>query len=251
VRLERISWVKAEEYFKENDMVLLITGSLECHGRHLPLGTDTLIPNKIAELIEEKSDVLIAPTLPYGVCDYLTGYPGTVSLGDSAYYQTMSAIVNCLRAHGARKFAVLNGHGGNRPVLDRISSDLDKVGCIMVQLNWWLMAWDLDPAWKGGHGGGEETAGVMAVDPGLVDKDAIAESVFTDLSDEIRSSGLATLRFENIDLPCRRDIRSINDNGWAGPDHPKYATEEWGNAMVQACADYIVRFLEAFKKVKL
>lgn len=33
--------------------------NIECHGRHLPLGTDMLIPEKIADLIEEKSDILI------------------------------------------------------------------------------------------------------------------------------------------------------------------------------------------------
>ena len=40
MRLERISWPKAEEYFKHNDMVILPTGSVECHGRHVALGTD-------------------------------------------------------------------------------------------------------------------------------------------------------------------------------------------------------------------
>ena len=46
------------------DMVLISIGSIECHGRHMPLGTDTLIPEHLLEKIEKKSDVLIAPTIP-------------------------------------------------------------------------------------------------------------------------------------------------------------------------------------------
>ena len=60
MRLERMSWKDCEEYFKDHDMVILTTGSTENHGIHNPLGTDTMIPNKILELVEKQSDVLIA-----------------------------------------------------------------------------------------------------------------------------------------------------------------------------------------------
>ena len=61
MRLENLTWPKAQEYFEKNDMVLISIGSIECHGRHMPLGTDTLIPEHLLEKIEKKSDVLIAP----------------------------------------------------------------------------------------------------------------------------------------------------------------------------------------------
>ena len=78
MRLERMSWKDCEEYFKDHDMVILTTGSTENHGIHNPLGTDTMIPNKILELVEKQSDVLIAPTLPYGDADFHTEYTGTI-----------------------------------------------------------------------------------------------------------------------------------------------------------------------------
>ena len=43
MRLTNLTWPKAQEYFEKNDMVLISIGSIECHGRHMPLGTDTLI----------------------------------------------------------------------------------------------------------------------------------------------------------------------------------------------------------------
>ena len=37
MRLTNLTWPKAQEYFKKNDMVLISIGSFECHGRHMPL----------------------------------------------------------------------------------------------------------------------------------------------------------------------------------------------------------------------
>ena len=102
MRLERLTWPQAEQYFNENDMVILAIGSIECHGTHMPLGTDTLIPNRILELIEEKSDVLIAPTIPYGATQYLSPFPGTINLGPDGLYTVVSKVVEGLWSHGAR-----------------------------------------------------------------------------------------------------------------------------------------------------
>ena len=81
MRLSNLTWPKAEEYFRGHDTVLIGIGSIECHGRHMPLGTDTLIPDFLLDKIEQKSDVLICPTIPYGATESLCDYPGTINLG--------------------------------------------------------------------------------------------------------------------------------------------------------------------------
>lgn len=113
MRLDRMSWKDCEEYFKDHDMVILTTGSTENHGIHNPLGTDTMIPNKILELVEKQSDVLIAPTLPYGDADFHTEYTGTISIGSDLLEMVMERISDRLYDCGARHFVFLNGHGGN------------------------------------------------------------------------------------------------------------------------------------------
>ena len=251
MKLKNMTWPQAERYFRENDIVLLSVGSIECHGKHLPLGTDTLIPEKLLDMIEPLTDVAIAPIIPFGACDSQTDFPGTVSLGTDTLYHVFTKLTQGYRAHGVRRFAVLNGHGGNIPVLDRVALDLKRQGCVLAQLNWWLMAWDLDPAWKGGHGGAEETAGVLAVDPDLVDWDSVEDMHLKPLSDEIESTGFKTVRYKGVEIPVVRPVTDISDNGWIGPDHPKYATKEWGDAMLKACAEYIADFLGALRRVPL
>lgn len=253
MRLANITWPRAEKYFKESDMVLLPIGSTECHGRHMPLGTDFLIPNKILDLLEEKSDILIAPTIPFGACESLEPYPGTINIGTEILYPYLSRVVECLYEHGARKILILNGHGGNIKTIEKIGLDFEKRGALVVMLNWWLMAWDMNPAWKGGHGGGEETAGIMGVDPSLIDYDELTDAPLElkDLSENLVATGFRTIRFKGVEVEVLRSTPNVTDNGWIGPDHPKTATIEWGKEMLQTTADYIADFIEEFKKVDL
>ena len=251
MRLANLTWPKAQEYFEKNDMVLISIGSIECHGRHMPLGTDTLIPDFLLEKIEQKSDVLIAPTIPYGACQSLAPYPGTIDIDNEVLYQFCRQIFLSLYRHGARKFVFLNGHGGNMKMIERLGLEFEDKGCLVAMLNWWLMAWDLNPAWKGGHGGAEETAGVLVVNPTLVDWDSIEDMTLKPVSDEMEATGFKTVRFKGVEIPLVRPITEVTDNGWIGPDHPKNATEAWGRDMLKACAEYIADFMGAFRRVPL
>ena len=251
MRIANMTWPQAEAYFRQNDTILLSVGSIECHGKHLPLGTDTLIPQKLLELIEPLTDVAIAPIIPFGACDSQVDFPGTVSLGTDVLYQVFTKLTQGYRAHGVRRFAVLNGHGGNISTLERVAMDLQRQGCILAELNWWLMAWDLNPAWKGGHGGAEETAGILAVDPSLVDWSAVSDMSLKPVSDEMETTGFKTVRYKGVEIPMPRPVIDFTDNGWVGPDHPNCATEEWGHEMLNSCAAYIADFLQAFRRIPL
>ena len=252
MRLSHMTWPQVETYFKGSDMVLLSIGSIESHGRHMPLGTDTIIPEHLLEKIEKKSDVLIAPTIPFGACQSLAPFPGTIDIDQEILYQFCRQIFESLYAHGARKFVVLNGHGGNIGIFTRLGLEYEKRGCLVACLNWWLMAWDMNPAWKGGHGGGEETAAILGIDPSLVDKSEIGgELKLFDLTDNLKATGFRSVQYKGVSVEIMRSTPPVTDSGWIGPDHPSTATEEWGREMLQTTADYIVDFMEEFKKVKL
>ncbi len=253
MRLAHSTWPAIQSYFKDNDTVIIGIGSIECHGRHMPLGTDTLIPDRLLDLIEQrKPDVLIAPTIPYGACDSLSDFPGTVNLGTDVLYAVLTKVTESLYKHGARRFIFLNGHGGNARTLDRVGYELQRKGALMAELNWWLMAWDMNPAWKGGHGGAEETAAVLGINPAWVDKSEIpGPMVLKDVSPELVATGFNSVRFKGVELVIPRLTPSVTDNGWIGPDHPENATEEWGKEMLETTAAYVADFIDAFKRVNL
>ena len=255
--LEHMNYPEVEEYLKKCDLVIIPVGSLENHGKHMPLGTDTLIPHRIAELICERSEYVIAPTIPYGATDDLTGFAGTVSLGVDGLTWLLGRVVDQLYRYGFRRFIILNGHGGNCKSADTVGISVYERGGLLACVNWWLIAGELKPEWKGGHGGGEETAGVMAVDPGLIHYEYLTEpeGVRNDLSEELPSASWTSVRFRGASVSVPRKIKAITDNGWLEHgmafDPPTKASREWGMEMLDAMADYVVDFAGAFCRAKL
>ena len=249
MRLQNITWKQAQDYFDKNDIVIIGLGSCECHGTHLPLGTDTLIPDIIIDLVEKKTNVLIAPTLPYGSCDYFSDFPGTITIGTECLHQILKRITDSLFQAGARKFVIINGHGGNIPAIEMTGYEMSKKGALTAIMNWWQMAGHFNPEWSGGHGGGQETAAIMAIDEQLVDWMAIRDCDIKDVNEDIKATGLKTVNFKNVEVIIPRNVADISDNGWIGPDHPNTATKEWGNEMLNAISDYIVKFIESFSKI--
>ena len=63
MRIELSTWPAVEDYFQRgNDLVVLAIGSTEEHGRHNPLGTDTLAPNLLLDKIEAASSLRQFPS---------------------------------------------------------------------------------------------------------------------------------------------------------------------------------------------
>ena len=253
MRLAEITWPQARAYFQEKDLVVFRIGSIESHGRHLCLGTDMLVPEELIRRMEIlRPDYLIAPTIPYGNCDDLTGFPGTISLGPDVLYAVLEKVTGSLYNAGARRFAIVNGHGGNIATLERIGVLLHRRGACCALLNWWKNAAELNPAWAGGHGGGQETSAILAINEKLVDREAIAGQMLRcDMSGRLPSTGFDYVCFEGIHVHLPRDVHHYAENGWIGPDAPSEATTDWGEEMLQKTAEFYIRFLDLFQEIPL
>lgn len=255
--LSKMNYLEVEEYLKKSDTIVIPVGSLENHGKHMPLGTDTMIPDKIAEYLDQRCDLLIAPTLNYGATDDLVGFAGTVSLGVEGLIFLLRTICDQLYRYGFRHFMILNGHGGNNAAIQAVGMHLYRKGAYLANLNWWLMAGQINPDWAGGHGGGEETAGVMAVDPSLIKTEylELPEAIRDDVSEDIPTGAWTNVMYKNVAVTIPREIKDITDNGWLahgfGNDAPTKATPEWGREMLETVADYIAEFGTVFGKAPL
>ena len=106
--LEKSSWAQVKAYFEKNDTVVVPLGSVENHGSHMGLGTDFIIPTHLVQMLQSRSDVLCAPTMPYGMADHHMEFPGTLTIGHDGLYLVMSRIVEQLYAYGARHIVFLN-----------------------------------------------------------------------------------------------------------------------------------------------
>ena len=254
--LAKMNYLEVEEYLKKSDTIVIPVGSLENHGKHMPLGTDAIIPDKIAELIDQNSELLIAPTINYGATESLVGFAGTVSIGTEGLIVLLCAICDQFYQYGFRHFIILNGHGGNRAAIQEVGIHLYRKGAYLAMLNWWLMAGQINPEWAGGHGGGEETAAIMAIDSDLIKTEylELPEGVRNDVSEDLPYDAWTNVKYKGVSIEIPRHIKDVTDNGWLvhafKHDIPTRADAKWGKEMLDAVADYIVDFSEVFGKAE-
>jgi creatinine amidohydrolase len=119
MRLEDLNWFDVEEYLKSDDRLIFVLGACEQHG-YLSLLSDVQIPQALADAASQKTGVLVAPSVSYGISPYFQRYPGTFSLRLSTMVDLVEDLVHSAYGHGFRRLLFLNGHGGNDPARTRL-----------------------------------------------------------------------------------------------------------------------------------
>ena len=107
-------WVDIEQSDK-NKVVVVPLGSMEQHGHHSPLLTDTYLVTAVAERVERelREETYFLPTLWLGASDHHLDLPGTTSVPNHVYTIVIKNIVRSISSAGFRRIFFLNGHGGN------------------------------------------------------------------------------------------------------------------------------------------
>jgi creatinine amidohydrolase len=150
---------------KKTSLAIIPVGSLEQHGEHLPVSTDSIIVDYIARRTAEQLRSFVLPVIPYGV-SYEHKPMFNVSLSNSTLSSVMCDICSSLSENGIKTIIILNGHHGNTGALQYIGQILDgkiSTSSTVYAINYWhLLQSDFD------HAGYVETSLVLAISPELV-----------------------------------------------------------------------------------
>jgi creatinine amidohydrolase len=205
---------------RQSTILLLPLGSCEQHGPHLPLDTDTQIAQYLcAQAAKQDDRVLIAPSLTISASGEHAGFPGTLSIGTSAFSQVLIEIVRS--ADWCDGVVFVNGHGGNADAVASavrtLTSEQRKVA------SWWPRIEQGDA-----HAGASETSMMLVINPEQVNMakaEAGSTKPMSEISAQLRSGG----------------VRSVSANGVLGD--PTAATSEHGNNLLARLTHDLVTFI--------
>ncbi|HOU60911.1 MAG TPA: creatininase family protein [Rectinema sp.] len=171
---QNLTFPHFEEQIKKIDTIVIPTGSLEAHGRHCPLGTDILIPERLCKDLELAMGdrILIAPSINYGYSPLLRAFPGTIHLSAELLISIYSEVAKGFIRWGAKNIVFMNGHGGNIPMLSVACDRIAEAGGSAMVISWWATFSQeiLGICSSQGHAGEDETSVMMAIDATLVDQ---------------------------------------------------------------------------------
>jgi mycofactocin system creatininase family protein len=190
------------------DLLAVPLGSLEQHGPHLPLDTDSRIALELVRrLAGLRPGVVIAPTIAYGSSGEHESFPGTISIGQEALELVLIELVRSAN-RTFEHVLLVSGHGGNAAPLKRSVRQLRSEGRSV--LGW-------TPAVIGGdaHAGRTETAIMLALAPAdvrLADAQAGNTSPLSALMPEL----------------VRSSVRAVSPNGVLGDPAGASAAEGAG-----------------------
>jgi creatinine amidohydrolase len=199
-------------------LLVVPLGSVEQHGPHLPLSTDTAVAGAVAEAAAAALDgALLAPALPYGASGEHEDFPGTISIGTEAL---SGLLVEYGRSacRWAGRVLIVNGHGGNLDALRSAGTVLRAEG---RDVGWFPCAVRDGDA----HAGRTETSLMLHVEPGAVRSAKAVAGVTTPIG-----ALLPRLRAEGV--------RAVSPTGVLGD--PAGAGAEEGAALLDALVSRLV-----------
>ncbi len=93
--LADLTWEEVGAYLKAKQSLIVPVGICEQHSKHLPVNTDTVVAEYMANYLSAQTGILVAPTFPYGVglpCDKI--YPGSSSIRAEELKNTLSSVLS-------------------------------------------------------------------------------------------------------------------------------------------------------------
>ncbi|WP_240782497.1 creatininase family protein [Roseococcus sp. SYP-B2431] len=185
VRWERCTGPELKALAEKGALPVLPIGSLEQHGPHLPVWTDSFISHALsvaAAKLATDIPAIVLPPLWTGLSEHHLPFGGTITIDHATLHALLRCIVRSLQAQDFTRLLIVNGHGGNiDPLAVSVRELAHEFGMPVVTTTWPNVApaeiartLTTQPGIM--HACEGETAMWLALDEGQVRKDKIEEA---------------------------------------------------------------------------
>jgi creatinine amidohydrolase len=249
---ERLTWPEVRRAAAEDRVCLIPAGTLEDHGPHLPLDTDTRIASEICRRAAEAlpDDVVLLPPIIHGYTPHHMDFPGPITIGWETFVKYAVDIGTSLARHGFKRILYLNGHGSNIPLIDMAarlvglehSDVLAAAAFYLTSAQGMQVIEGIRDSGPGGmgHACELETSIYLAIDPGAVFMDkAVDENSFPEGKHSF-------MDWSDGPLSIMPWWNAISHTGVHG-DATK-ATAEKGVALLDAAVKECIEFVQELKE---
>lgn len=187
MRWETLTAPELKQLATEGALPVLPIGSLEQHGPHLPVWTDSITAQEMALRATAKAHTraVVMPPIWLGLSEHHLPYGGTISADYATFHGMIRCVCRSLRAIGFARLLVVNGHGGNiDPLAVSVRECAVEFAMPVVAISWPQAA----PAEIGRilttqpgimHACEGETSIWLALDAGLVRQDKLPAPINT------------------------------------------------------------------------
>lgn len=212
---------------KRRSVALIPVGSIEQHGPHLPVSTDSDIVSYIARQVSEKNGFLLLPTLQYGVS--FEHYPFfNLSVTSPTLEKILIELCISLSKNHVDRVIILNGHHGNQDALkklpDKVAKKIGTKQRIFVYSYWHFMKTEFD------HAGFVETSIMLA----------ISDKVMMNKAEKgLIPDGLSRKELSQLSKKANKSFISVTKNGvWGDPTR---ATQKDGKLILKEIISNLVK----------
>lgn len=250
MRFEELTSPEVAALDRDKTVLVLPLGSVEQHGNHMPLGTDTMLAQSVSLAAAERTgNVAVLPPPWYGFSAHHMRFAGSITLRPETLMAVAEDIVGSLVKHGFRHILIVNGHGGNGGVIDLLASTLGHRHhgqARIAALTYFALAREAIAALRRSEPGGMghacefETAMIRHIRPELLRME-LAATTYPDPG----SRYLTTDLLGGSAIKTYLDFADLSDTGTLGD--PSLATPEIGAKFFDATVGALAAFIEDFR----
>jgi creatinine amidohydrolase len=250
MQLERMTSPEVGSLDRGKVACLLPLGSVEQHGPHLPLGTDSLLAHGLCLEVARRLSpaVLVLPAPWYGYSPHHMRFAGSVTLRPETFMALTGDIVDSFVQHGFTRIVLINGHGGNASLTSLLATELGHryaARARIAGLTYFHLtapaidALRLSATGGTGHACEIETALMQHLHPDLVVDDRRQASI-----PDTGTAYLSTDLTRGSRVASYLDFAELSSTGVLGD--PTLATADHGARLFAACATALADFVEDF-----